>query len=83
LNPRSLPGRRFSEKLVKQVDGWMEGHPTWGSLLYREWIRGTPRSSRAGEVLGPLGIPVRGPGTEADAARQAAYLAFFRAAQRS
>jgi superfamily II DNA/RNA helicase len=74
LRPYSLPGRRFSEKLAGQVDAWMEGRPP-GSLLYREWLRGAPGSSRAGEVLGSLGIS---PADE-DAARQNAYLAVFRA----
>jgi hypothetical protein len=80
LNPRSLPGRRFSERLTEQVDDWMERHPGRGSLLYREWIRGTANSCRASAVLGSLGMCVRGRGAEEDVARQTAYMAVFRAA---
>src|SRR5439155_18769059 len=43
---RVLAGRRFGERLVAQVDGWMESHPG-ASVLYREWIRGDPGASRS------------------------------------
>jgi hypothetical protein len=79
LNPRSLPGRRFNEKLAEQVDAWMEGNPTRGSLIYRQWVRGAPGASRAEEVLGSLGIGSRREAGE-DGARELAYRAVFRAA---
>jgi hypothetical protein len=80
LNPRPLPGRRFGEGLADQLDGWMEGSPERESLLYREWIRGTAYSSRAGEVLGSLGISIGGGSKAEEASRQTAHMAVFRAA---
>jgi hypothetical protein len=80
LSPHSLPGRRFSEKLAEQVDGWIEGRRSSGSLLYREWIRGGASSSRAGEVLGSLGVSVKGRGPGEGVAREAAYMAVLRGA---
>jgi replicative superfamily II helicase len=80
LNPRSLAGRRFSEKLAEQVDGWMEGPPQRASVLYREWLRGSTDTCRASDVLGSLGIHLRRQSAVDDGARQTAYLAIFRAA---
>jgi superfamily II DNA/RNA helicase len=76
LNPRTLPGRRFGEPLARRLDAWMQQQPA-GSLLYREWIRGDTHTSRAGDLLGSLGIP---PGESCDAARRTGYLAAVRAA---
>jgi ATP-dependent DNA helicase len=79
LRPRTLPGRRFSERFVEQIDAWTETHPEWGSVLYREWIRGAVGASRSVEVLGSLGVAVAGANPEA-AARELGYSAVFRAA---
>jgi superfamily II DNA/RNA helicase len=51
-------GRRFSSKLTSQIDAWMERHPNEVPVLYREWIRGDEKSSRAAEIFGSLGITI-------------------------
>jgi hypothetical protein len=79
LHPHRLPGRRFSEKLVEQVDGWMAGPPAHGSLIYQEWIRPAAGPCRADEVLGSLGWSMQPNRREGDSARELAYLAVLRA----
>jgi helicase len=49
-------GRRFNIKLPAQIDAWMERNSTEVPVLYREWIRGDEKNSRAAEVFGSLGI---------------------------
>jgi len=70
--------RRFSKKLVAQVDSWMERNPDELSILYREWIRGEKGKSKALEVFGSLGIfpPEKG-GSKSEWARKKAFQATF------
>lgn len=72
--------RAFSARPADQVDAWMEQHPDIIPIFYREWLAGQPGTSRAGEVLGSLGVApsseVRG---STDWAQWTAYLAAFNA----
>ncbi len=79
LSDRTPALRSFSAALTEQVDAWMEQHAEQVPLLYRDWIAGQPGASRAGEVLGSLGISLSQRGKTGDeAARKRAYLAAFR-----
>jgi helicase len=76
---RSPSLRRYSEELVEQIDGWMERNPNDVPLLYREWLRGTPGTAQAAEVLGSLGVSApRGVHGDSDWAYRAGYMAVFR-----
>ena len=67
--------RVFSRKLVDQVDAWMERHPEYVPMLFREWLTGSEENSKADQVLGSLGVDYR----DGKDARKKAYGAIFRA----
>jgi helicase len=79
LSERPPNLRRYSAKLMQQVDAWCEAHPAQTPLLFRKWIWGQPSNSRASEVLGSLGLqtPKNGKETE-EWAHRTGYLAMFR-----
>lgn len=77
LNPSPRHLRRFSEKMVDQVHGWMEEHVGAAIVTY-EWIRGEVGGSKASQLLGSLGRSGFGPAWDRDA-RKLAYEATFRA----
>jgi helicase len=54
--------------------------PGHASLLHEEWIAGPRGASRASEVLGSLGVPVVGTGSNDEWAHKEAYSAILRAA---
>ena len=82
LSPQPVRLRRFSEKMVDQVDGWIEKSSAHSTLLYINWIRGERNFSRAGELIGSLNIMVDKPSLHIDdlalSAYKQAYLATFR-----
>ena len=79
LSERSPNLRRYSAKLMQQVDAWCEAHPAQTPLLFRKWIWGQPSNSRASEVLGSLGLQAPKNGKEAEEwAHRIGYLAMFR-----
>lgn len=78
LHERSVNIRRFSQRLVTQVDSWMEKNPKQVPLLYREWVRGDVETSKSAELLGSLGL-LPSDKNAAKAAHRRAYLATFHA----
>ncbi len=79
LSERPPNLRRYSAKLMQQVDAWCEAHPAQTPLLFRKWIWGQPSNSRASEVLGSLGLQAPKSGKEAEEwAHRTSYLAMFR-----
>lgn len=79
LSERPPNLRRYSAKLMQQVDAWCEAHPAQTPLLFRKWIWGQPRNSRASEVLGSLGLQAPKNGKEAEEwAHRTGYLVMFR-----
>jgi helicase len=81
LFDRSPSLRRFNSSLPRKLDAWMDAAPERASLLYREWISGSPGTSRAYEVLGSLGLQPPAPiGDNDEWARKKANLAVLRSA---
>ena len=79
LSERPPNLRRYSAKLMQQVDAWCEAHPNQTPLLFRKWIWGQPGNSRVSELLGSLGLQAPKAGKEAEEwAHRAGYLAMFR-----
>lgn len=74
--PPSL--RRFSSKLVQQVESWCEVHPQEAPLLFYKWMRGTEENSRTLEVMGSLGIEPTGAKSGQAWAHQTGCLAMLR-----
>jgi superfamily II DNA/RNA helicase len=56
LSTRFTSLRRFNKSLPDQVHSWMESHPSDTPVIYREWINGDERTSKADQFLGSLGI---------------------------
>jgi helicase len=81
LSDRFKTGRRFSEKLAEQIDGWHEAAPQKDkSLLFRKWIAGSAEASKADELLGSLGLTGPSNPTNSSAtSRKTAYLAALNA----
>lgn len=77
--------RPYGAKLAGQLRGWMETpREDNASMLYREWIAGEADTSRAGELLGSLGLTSdrarKSAGkTEESWAHNTAHLALLRA----
>ncbi|GGS37522.1 DEAD/DEAH box helicase [Deinococcus knuensis] len=72
-------GWRWSEALASSVDAWCEQFGAQAPQLYA-FIRGVGGTSRAGELLGSLGLPLP-PGRRGEPeARKLAYQALARAA---
>ena len=78
LSERPPSLRRFSARLVKEVDGWSEGDRPERSLLFTKWMRGTEATARTIEVMGSLGIEPKGAKDEQAWAHQTGYLAMLR-----
>ncbi|MDB9525222.1 DEAD/DEAH box helicase [Oscillatoria sp. CS-180] len=79
LSEQSPSLRRYSAKLSGQIESWCEANPNQTPILFRKWIWGTVEQSRAGEVLGSLGIASDKAGQAADKwAHQLSYLAMLR-----
>jgi len=82
LSDRSSPTRRrFSKKLVEQVDGWMEDPSKPKSMLFRMWFLRSDDDNGAEQVLGSLQVEIpnsSSPAEKARKARQQAYLSVFR-----
>ena len=74
FSERSPSLRRYSKKLLAQVEAWCEAQPQEVPLLFRQWMRGDVAHVRTAEILGSLGIEVN---DEALAHREG-YLAMFR-----
>ena len=74
LSERPPSLRRYSAKLVGEVDAWCEAQPERVPLLFRQWMRGDVAHARTAEILGSLGLEVE---DEAGAHREG-YLAMFR-----
>lgn len=79
LSEQSPSLRRYSAKLSGQIESWCEANASQTPILFRKWIWGTVEQSRAGEVLGSLGIMSDKAGHAADNwAHQTGYLAMLR-----
>jgi len=81
LSDHPVKLRRYAAGLADQVHGWIEASSE-KSVLYAEWLRGKPGSSRADEVMGSLGVPTANGGRGQDRAewcRQQGVLAVHRA----
>jgi ATP-dependent DNA helicase len=78
LAERTINLRPFSEKLVRQIDDWMERSST-KSVLYTRLIRGSLSFSKAEELFGSLLIDNTGLVDSCEHARRKAYQAMFRA----
>lgn len=79
LSERPPNLRRYSAKLVQQVESWCEAHPAQTPLLFRKWIWGQVGSSRAIEIMGSLGLqaPKAGKGKD-EWAHRMGYVAMLR-----
>lgn len=76
-HPHAGLGVRFGERLAAQLDAWLERRTARMPRLYRGWVAGRGRESRAQQLLGSLGVWREGRATP-EAARKAAYLALLR-----
>ena len=81
LYDRSPSLRSFGGPLVKAIDGWAERNANVAPYLFQRWVRGDKGHSSAHEILGSLGVAVKGKTLDArrEAARKAAYKATFQA----
>jgi hypothetical protein len=80
LSEQSPSLRRYSGKLVSQLEGWCEANPSQTPILFRKWLWGTVGQSRAAEVLGSLGVRPDRAGQGADQwAHHLGYGAMLRA----
>jgi superfamily II DNA/RNA helicase len=78
---RTLSLRRFSRALEEEVNAWCEQHPSQTPILFRKWMIGSTGHSRAGEVLGSLGVELprdRSQEAQFEWARRQCYKAMFR-----
>jgi helicase len=79
MSERTPRLRAFSEGLADQVVGWHESRPNdEKSLLFADWVVGSPESSKVDQLLGSLsaGVPIRTSRDQASA-RKRAYVAML------